>query len=430
MHKPKLTVPISDIPAFRELKLKVLNWVRPFNTFCFLDNHAYHIAPHTQECLLGVGAKRAIHAADMAGLRQMDQALQEPCWWMGHLAYDLAAGQLPFSGSHESSPISFPNLYFFEPELLIRLTEKELHIEGGNPQQVYQDILNTPIVDDNNTEPVQIRSAMTRTEYLDTIARLKAHIARGDCYEINFCQEFYAEAVKIDPVNVYRRLSALSPNPFSALYRQGDNWLICASPERFLCRQGSRIISQPMKGTASRFPGDEDRDAVLRQALQTSTKDRAENVMVVDLVRNDLARICQEGSVKVDELYGIYSFPQVHQMISTISGELSPQVTFSAIMEAMFPMGSMTGAPKKRVMELIAQYEKSRRGLFSGAVGYIDPSMNFDFNVVIRSILYNEASGYLSLPAGSGITFYSDPEKEWEECEWKIKAMKQVLESR
>ncbi|MBL7747847.1 MAG: chorismate-binding protein, partial [Chitinophagaceae bacterium] len=159
-----------------------------------------------------------------------------------------------------------------------------------------------------------------------------------------------------------------------------------------------------------------------------SAKDRSENVMVVDLVRNDLAKICTEGTVKVDELYGIYSFPQVHQMISTVSGELKQGISFADIIKATFPMGSMTGAPKKRVMELIEQYEQTRRGIFSGAVGYIAPNGDFDFNVVIRSIMYNAATRYLSYQAGSGITFYSDPEMEWEECLMKAAAIRKVLE--
>jgi para-aminobenzoate synthetase component 1 len=149
--------------------------------------------------------------------------------------------------------------------------------------------------------------------------------------------------------------------------------------------------------------------------------------MVVDLVRNDLSRICKEGSVKVDELYGIYSFPQVHQMISTVSGELEENINFKDIISATFPMGSMTGAPKKRVIELIEQYERSRRGIFSGAVGYIDPSGDFDFNVVIRSMMYNQSNRYLSFQVGSGITFYSDPVKEFEECEVKAEAMLKAI---
>lgn len=150
--------------------------------------------------------------------------------------------------------------------------------------------------------------------------------------------------------------------------------------------------------------------------------------MVVDLVRNDLSKVCKEGSVKVSELFGIYSFPQVHQMISTIEGELDEKVPFSSILKACFPMGSMTGAPKKRVMELIEQYEKTKRGLYSGAVGYIDPNGDFDFNVVIRSILYNAVNQYLGYQVGGGITFYSDPEKEYEECLLKAAAIRKVLQ--
>jgi para-aminobenzoate synthetase component 1 len=207
-----------------------------------------------------------------------------------------------------------------------------------------------------------------------------------------------------------------------------DQWLICASPERYLKKEGVKLISQPIKGTSVRISDSKEKDAISRENLLNSAKDRSENVMVVDLVRNDLAKICQEGSVQVDELYGIYSFPQVHQMISTVSGNLKAGLSFSEIVRATFPMGSMTGAPKKRVMELIEEYEQIKRGIFSGAVGYINPEGDFDFNVVIRSILYNAATNYISFPAGSGITFYSNPEKEWEECLMKAAAMKKVLE--
>jgi para-aminobenzoate synthetase component 1 len=144
-------------------------------------------------------------------------------------------------------------------------------------------------------------------------------------------------------------------------------------------------------------------------------------------VRNDLSKICEEASVQVEELFGIYSFPQVHQMVSTVSGRLRNDIHFIEAIKATFPMGSMTGAPKKRVMQLIEQYEQTRRGIFSGAVGYITPEGDFDFNVVIRSIMYNEANKYLSFQAGSAITFYSDPEKEYEECLLKAAAIKKVL---
>ncbi|HEY5967240.1 MAG TPA: anthranilate synthase component I family protein, partial [Chitinophagaceae bacterium] len=278
-----------------------------------------------------------------------------------------------------------------------------------------------------HNDPVNIQQRVSKTEYIETIGQLKKHILRGDCYEINYCMEFFAADAVVDPLSVYQRLSTTSPNPFSALYRLEDKWLICASPERFLKKEGSKILSQPIKGTSSRFLKDDKKDKRSKEELYASEKDRSENVMVVDLVRNDLARVCKEGTVKVDELFGIYSFPQVHQMISTVSGELKEEISFSEIIRSTFPMGSMTGAPKRRVMELIDQYERSGRGIFSGAVGYTTPENDFDFNVVIRSIMYNASEKYLSFMAGSGITFYSDAEKEYEECLLKAQAMRGAI---
>ena len=256
---------------------------------------------------------------------------------------------------------------------------------------------------------------------------MQNHILRGDCYEINFCQEFYAKKAIIDPLHIYQKLSAISPNPFSAFYRVDDKYLLCASPERYLLKKENQILSQPIKGTAPRQFGEEELDEQQKKALQQSHKERSENVMIVDLVRNDLSKICEEGSVMADELFGIYTYPQVHQMISTISGKISKNISFSDIIRATYPMGSMTGAPKKRVMELIEQYEHTKRGLFSGAVGYISPEGNFDFNVVIRSIFYNQPAQYLSYQVGSAITFYSDAEKEYEECLLKAAAIEKVL---
>jgi para-aminobenzoate synthetase component 1 len=273
---------------------------------------------------------------------------------------------------------------------------------------------------------INLQQGVSKAEYISIIKQLQAKILRGDCYEINFCQDFFAENVSIDPAAVFQSLLQLSPTPFSAFYCLNDKYLICASPERFIKRTGSKIISQPMKGTARRH-GDKNIDDTLKQSLYLDEKERAENVMVVDLVRNDLSKVCNDGSVRVDELFGIYSFPQVHQMVSTVSGALKQETKFSEIIAATFPMGSMTGAPKHKVMQLIEEYEPVGRGLFSGSVGYIDPEGNFDFNVVIRSILYNKTTKALSYYAGSGITFYSDAEKEWEECLLKAEAIKKVL---
>lgn len=405
----------------------MLNYAKRFSTFCFLDNHHYQLSPHSAECLLAAGVKRSVKANSGQALSQLDSFINEKSSWLfGHLAYDLKNEMESLHSDHPDG-INFPDLYFFEPELLIKFDSELMEIEGEDPIAIWEAINAMPEEEIVSVPgDASIKQRFSRDEYVSTIQKLKQHIQRGDCYEINFCQEFYGE-MKIDPLQVYLKLASLSPNPFSAFYRMDEQWLICASPERFLRRKGEQLLSQPIKGTSKRVPSDELQDLQSRTFLENSQKDRSENVMVVDLVRNDLSKVCEEASVKVDELFGIYSFPQVHQMISTVSGKIAANIPFTEIIKACFPMGSMTGAPKKKVMELIEKYEKTRRGIFSGAVGYIDPRGDFDLNVVIRSIMYNASSDYISIQAGSGITFYSEPEQEWEECMMKLEAMMGAL---
>ena len=413
------------------MKQKVLNWVQQFSTFCFLDNHQYQIGPHTQECLLGAGIKSSFIAVPGSSINQLQNFIdsKKERWLFGHLNYDLK-NELEQLTSSRKDHIQFPGLFFFEPVLLILMNEEQMTIEAEDPEKIFREINDVsfmPLVESGISNAVIIKNRIEKEEYISIIRKLQQHILRGDCYEVNFCQEFFAEHVVMDPLNIYKKLSDISPNPFSAFYRLQDKWLLCASPERFLKKEGKKILAQPIKGTSKRIKGDKSKDEQNKEGLFHSDKDRAENVMVVDLMRNDLSKICEEGTVKVDELFGIYSFPQVHQMISTISGYLKNNISFLDIIRATFPMGSMTGAPKKRVMELVEQYEKTKRGIFSGAVGYISPTGDFDFNVVIRSIMYNKSSQYLSFQTGSAITFYSDPEKEWGECLLKAEAMKKVF---
>lgn len=413
----------------------MLNWLRPFSTFCFLDSHAYPAGPGGYTFLAAAGVRSAITASPGASLAALQQQAGSPDgrWWFGHLSYELKNEIENLHSAHPDS-VGFPDLFFFEPEVMISLRGDRLEIRAADPEGVFQSLQEARPENTAAHAVPAVRQRISREEYLEIIRRLRAHIARGDCYEINFCQEFFAENARIDPFSVYRSLSLVSPNPFSALYRTGSRWLMAASPERFLHREGNRLISQPIKGTSPRYPEDPQMDAASRKTLAESAKDRSENVMVVDLVRNDLSRVCREGSVQVGELFGVYAFPQVYQMISTITGELKEDAGLADILRATFPMGSMTGAPKKRVMELIEQYEKTRRGLFSGALGYIftggrekdDPPV-FDFSVIIRSLLYNQDNHYLSFQTGSGITWYSDPEKEWEECLLKAAALRKVL---
>jgi len=404
----------------------VLNWAQQFNTFCFLDNHQYNIVPHTLECLLAAGVKDKTEGSGISSLQNFIDKKRNS-WLFGHLSYDLK-NELEQLSSNHTDNIQFPDFFFFEPEVIIRLNEKEMIIDYDDPDKVFTEIENVSLTSKKNKHSeITISNRIQKDEYVNIVNKLKQHILRGDCYEINFCQEFFASPADIDPLPVYKTLSDISPNPFSCLYRLDDKWLICASPERFLKKEGKKILSQPIKGTSKRITGDDIKDEKSKTDLYESSKDRSENIMVVDLVRNDLSKVCEEGTVKAEELFGIYSFPQVHQMISTVSGELKPNASFTEIIKSTFPMGSMTGAPKKRVMELVEQYEKTRRGIFSGAVGYISPGNDFDFNVVIRSIMYNHTNQYLSFQTGSAITFYSDPEKEWEECMLKAEAMKKCF---
>ena len=401
----------------------MLNWLETFSTFCFLDNHQYNYLPHQYDCLVAAGIETFIEGEN---LDLLETFIADKPWVFGHLGYHLSAAihQLAF----KKDKVGFAPYYFFAPSVVLEIEKNTVRIEAEDPENIFTTICQTAIVKPGKGNMITVQPVLDKKNYVKKIKALQQHILRGDCYEINFCQEFFATAAQLNPFTTYQNLAAVSPNPFSAFYRVRDQFLLCASPERFITKQGGRIFSQPMKGTAKRDLLNEKRDEELKGQLKNSPKDQAENVMVVDLVRNDLTRICEAASVQVDELFGVYSYPQVHQMVSTISGQLAPPYSFSHIIKATFPMGSMTGAPKRRVMQLIEQYEPSARGIFSGAVGYINPAKDFDFNVVIRSIMYNSATRYLSYQVGSGITFYSQPEQEWEECLLKASAIKQVLE--
>ena len=339
----------------------MLYWANRYNIFCFLDNQQYAVHPHRFELLLAIGTRDSFISQSLDGL---DNYLASyPGWKFGHLGYGLRTSIHQQMGDKESR-ILFPNLFFFTPSVLIQLNGSELQIEADDPAEVWQAIQTETIEVDRVPSPLNIHQRLSGEAYLETIRKLQHHIVRGDCYEINFCQEFFAEEASIDPVDTFFRLTELSPNPFTAFYRFEQQYLLCASPERYLSKRGKEILSQPMKGTIRRDLANAEKDRQLKQQLIDSAKDRAENVMVVDLVRNDLSMVCKQSSVRVEELFGVYTYPQVHQMISTIRGELQEGKSFSEIIRATFPMGSMTGAPKLRVMDLIEQYEVSGRGIF------------------------------------------------------------------
>lgn len=439
----------------------MLSWASQFNICCLLDNHQYQTSYNSVECLLAVHAFSIFKTNNntLEKFKQYQQSTND--WLFGHVSYDFKNELHGLTSSHPDG-IQFPDFFFFQPETVIKLSQESVEISciKSIPESVFMEIglisneqltidnvqqtskpkLQTIIQEQRATNDDQqntrnehlstksITPRIAKENYLQIIEQLKKHIRRGDCYEINFCQEFYATNTCIHPLEVYRKLVQISPNPFSAYYKLDHHFLMCASPERYIKKQDSQIISQPIKGTFKRNTENTELDLANKNALQNSNKDKAENVMVVDLVRNDLSKICTEGSVKVEELFGVYTFPQVYQMISTISGIIDETIEFTDVLAATFPMGSMTGAPKKRVMELTEQYEQTKRGIYSGCVGYITPNGNFDFNVVIRSIMYNAKNQYLSYQVGGGITYNSNAESEYEECLLKAEAIMKVLE--
>jgi para-aminobenzoate synthetase component 1 len=412
------------------LKQRMLSWANQFSILCFLDSNEYPGLAEGYECLLAAGCRRLVdNSGDdpLDGVRKAHDACRD--WMFGHICYEYKDVPEPGLHSEHVANTAFPVMQFFVPEVVCFISrgQSSLVIESfTDPAIVYQDIMQRDEMPQRQTTQLQFTRTTSREQYLETIERLREHIGDGDCYEINYCTEAFCDDAVIDPLQVFTELNALSPAPFAAYYRLHDQYLMCASPERYLRHHNGKVVSQPIKGTARR-DADKTTDDHNKEALRNDIKERAENVMIVDLVRNDLARCCQTGSVQVDELFGIYSFPQVHQMISTVSGVLRPNQHFTEAIRHTFPMGSMTGAPKYKVMQLIEQYENARRELFSGTVGYITPGGNFDFNVVIRSIFYNRASRRLSYITGGAITYDSVPGKEWEEMRLKAWALERIF---
>ncbi len=426
MQRNTATYSVSDTRLFKQ---QMLSWSNQFNICCFLDNHEYNL-PHTaNECLVAAGAISYIEADKNALLKLQAYQQHTKDWMFGHISYDVK-NEIEHLTSGHPDQIQFPSVFFFQPETILQLNNGVVTISSAtlSPEKIMREILHQAALNETTpSSPIKIKSSISRNEYIDKVHLIQKKIQQGYCYELNFCQQFFSEGAIVDPLATYHRLTSISPTPFATYYKLRDKYLLCASPERYIQKKGNTILSQPIKGTGKRDLYNQQNDGLLKEQLRASSKDRNENVMIVDLVRNDLSKICTEASVTVEELFGIYTFPQVHQMISTVKGQLQEGIWFTDILRATFPMGSMTGAPKRKVMELIEEFEVSKRGIYSGAVGYITPDNNFDFNVVIRSIMYNASNQFLSYHVGGAITGNSIAEKEYEECLLKALAIEQAL---
>ncbi|WP_412465706.1 anthranilate synthase component I family protein [Pedobacter sp. KLB.chiD] len=408
-----------------DFKRKALHWANQFEVCCFLDSNDYKDAYSAYDFIIAAGVGNELKCSSGNGFDQLKSFYDVHTQWVfGYFSYDLK-NEIETLQSHHPDGLNFADLYFFVPRYLIAFKDGKAEVLLGD-RPVLEEIESFTFDVKKQSETTQILTRLSKDQYIDKVEALRNHIQRGDIYEINFCQEFFAENAEIEPVHTFEVLNQVSPTPFAGYFKVYGKYILSATPERFLCKRGSRLITQPIKGTAKRS-SDPEKDIAIKVQLRNSIKEQAENVMIVDLVRHDLTKSAVKGSVTVDELFGIYSFPQVHQMISTISCELNPEIHCVDAIKNTFPMGSMTGAPKVKAMKLIEEYEVTKRGIYSGSFGYITPDGDFDFNVVIRSILYNAESKYLSFQVGGAITYQSDAFLEYEECLLKASAILKVL---
>lgn len=418
----------------QDFKLKLLNWAQQFETITWLDSNNAQQNYSSFNTLLAVEEFTSIktdYTNAFEKLKEYQSYTND--YIFGYISYDVK-NDIEQLSSKNHDGLFFSDLYFYQPQKLI-------FINNNKVEFLYLKMIDDEIENDFNTileftsktsekqeeaSEIKIKLRTHKDEYHQKVTTLLEHINRGDIYEANFCQEFYAENTSINPYKTYVHLNEISEPPFATFFKNEHHYLLSASPERYIKKEGNKIISQPIKGTAKRYINTTE-DKKIAFDLARDEKERAENIMIVDLVRNDLSKTAKKGSVKVEELCKVYSFKQVHQLISTVVSEIETTTHPVDILKDTFPMGSMTGAPKVSAMKIIEKLENTKRGLYSGTVGYFTPEGDFDFNVIIRSILYNEQEKYVSFSVGGAITAKSVVEKEYEECLLKAKAMKQVL---
>jgi para-aminobenzoate synthetase component 1 len=423
---------VADIPKFKEALLK---WAQQFYEIVWLDSNEHSGAYSSFDGLLAADALTSM-VTDQHNAFEELKTYQSGSgdWLFGYLSYDLKNDVEQLSSSNFDG-LGFADIHFFQPKRIIRIQGEQinfcyLNMVADEIQEDFSAITNQIHFEEFESSieaTIRIKLRIFKDDYFNRVKQLLERIHRGDIYEANFCQEFYAEDTNINPLRTFKKLNAISKPPFAVFLKFNESYALSASPERYLKKQGTKIISQPIKGTAKRS-FDIEEDEKLKLYLEKDPKERAENIMIVDLVRNDLSKSALKGSVIVEELCKVYSFEQVHQMISTISSRVDEDRNPVEIIKETFPMGSMTGAPKVSAMKIIEELEATKRGLYSGAVGYFTPEGDFDFNVIIRSILYNASKKYVSFSVGSAITAKASPEMEYEECLLKAKAMRMVLE--
>ena len=416
----------------KEFVKKIIFFTKEVPYTCLLDsNFSNYNVPekyyqHDMICGLDSIKNLTVKDASIKKLRAFHE--KEKDWVFGFISYDLK-NEIFNINSKNIDVYDNDNISFFIPRHVILLKEKTVIIESidckSDVTALFEKIINFKI-NEESLPKFKFSSRESKSSYLEKLKSIKNHIQRGDIYEMNFCQEFYKENIDLSLQTLFYKLNKVTKSPFATFLKLDSFNVVGTSPERYLLKEGDYIISQPIKGTSKRSKNIKE-DYDLYNKLLKSEKDISENIMIVDLVRNDLSVTAKKGTVRVNELCSVYTFSHVHQMISTVSSELDEKSDFVDVIATTFPMGSMTGAPKIKAMELIEKYEETKRGVFSGAVGYVTPNGDFDFNVIIRSLLYDTKKKYLSLSVGGAIVAKSKPESEYEECLIKAKPIFEIF---
>ncbi len=425
MSRYRLKLPQTDES---ELKNRLIRTCGASEYGLFLDSHDHSDRYSKYKWLAAYDSIASISTSRDSLDHLVTFQSQHRDWMLGHISFELK-NELEDLQSQHPDQLGFPNIGFFVPKYLIYHNGGEIILETREKISIKEFLskLSAPFTrTDAADQSIELSCLTTEEEYQKTVEELTRELQLGNIYEINYCIEFAARKKIKNPAVAFLELNTHTEAPFTGFYKLQDKYLLCASPERYLQRAGSNLISQPMKGTARRDRHPK-KDQDLKIQLTTNEKERSENVMITDLVRNDLSKIARKGSVKVDELFAVFTYKSVHQMLSTISCKLKESESLKEILQATFPMGSMTGAPKISALRLIDQYEKFQRGLYAGSIGYIDPEGDFDLNVVIRSLLYNDSVPYLSARVGSAITIHSEAQKEYEECLLKAESLLKAL---
>lgn len=418
---------IGEVSLF---KRKLLHWANQFKVFICLDNNEASHLSSSLEFVVGVDKVRELSLTNEAfqfkQLEEFQHTSSESIY--GYLAYDLKNELEPL---HSKNPdyLEMPSTYFFEPRYIFNVSDGRCSINRSTLESIQlMDQINAIVLtgSEEHAKDLEWKSRMSKEAYIQHLKSIKNDILEGTVYELNFCRELYANTPNFNSLAAFLKINEKAKAPFSAYLKMVDHQVLCFSPERFMKHENRKIISQPIKGTLKK--GNNHKENKKRKLdLFNDEKERAENVMIVDLVRNDFAKSAVPGTVKVDELFGIYEFENIIQMISTVSAQLKQDIHPLQALRNAYPMGSMTGAPKVMAMNLIDHYEQVKRGVYSGALGYINPDLSYDFNVLIRTLIFNEKKGYLSLQVGGAITHDAIPENEWEETWIKANSILKYL---